>query len=319
MHQRVVGAVEVERLGPEPLAQLDVERRAELEPAVAEQQLAVAVPGEQVGAHLGAAASRSSGGCGRRRSPSRAGMPRCRAAAVSSTDLGTHQFDDDGHDRAGPERGAVVGDVVGVVAECRRARRGTARTATSTGSVAPPAASSANAATAQSSLSMNHVGESHAGSTCMSRFLALLGVAGRTERSGPAARPREPRYHAPCSVALLPGRAGRRTVEAGDHGRDAGGDRLTSPLDTDRRRCASERTLPSVAGWRRSSPPVTSSPPASRFALAATIATLALRRGRRAARWCRRCRPLLGLLAIRSQRLWDPARSAIRSRRGWSA
>ena len=53
VHQGVAGAVEVERLDAEPLAQLDVERRAQLVPAVVEEQLAVAVPGEHVGAHLG--------------------------------------------------------------------------------------------------------------------------------------------------------------------------------------------------------------------------------------------------------------------------
>ena len=94
VHQGVVGAVEVERLGAEALAQLDVERRAQLEPPVPEQQLAVAVPGEQVGAHLGAELLAGQvvadvGEAEAGRDPAR------RAAAVSSTDFGTHQFDDE--------------------------------------------------------------------------------------------------------------------------------------------------------------------------------------------------------------------------------
>ena len=52
VHQRVVGPIELEHLDTETLTQLDVERRAELEPAIPEQQLAVAVPHEDVGAHL---------------------------------------------------------------------------------------------------------------------------------------------------------------------------------------------------------------------------------------------------------------------------
>ena len=116
VHQGVVGAVEVERLGAESLAQLDVERRAELEPAVPEQQLAVAVPGEQVGAHLGAEllARQVVADVGEAEAGGDAAMPGRRRQQHGLRHAPVRRR---GHDRAGAEGGAVVGDVVGVVAE----------------------------------------------------------------------------------------------------------------------------------------------------------------------------------------------------------
>ena len=51
MEQRVGAAVELERRDVEPVAQLDVEHRRRLDPPAGEEQVGVAVPGEDVGAH----------------------------------------------------------------------------------------------------------------------------------------------------------------------------------------------------------------------------------------------------------------------------
>jgi hypothetical protein len=51
VHQGVVVRVEFQHLDAEALAQLDVERGAELAPLAVQQQLGIAVPGEHVGAH----------------------------------------------------------------------------------------------------------------------------------------------------------------------------------------------------------------------------------------------------------------------------
>ena len=53
MHERIVGAVEVEDADPEALAQFDVEGGAQLEPPAVEQDLGVSVPHEDVSAHGG--------------------------------------------------------------------------------------------------------------------------------------------------------------------------------------------------------------------------------------------------------------------------